>query len=483
MNFATYWEWLIRGGEAVEITMKDSDWETVKEYASKVAMQTGMTTHQYGKSFFCENADQLKEFLLIFAKSGVRSNTYVGINPRKKIWMLSKKGTTYKGYRGVNVGVACMSNIFVDIDANRKDGTKAATEEELLLTRLCCDDVEKKLEEVFGLRRHIRIFSGNGYQLMYPLHKPLTYKDLAYTKVGEEIVYTESEEFELLKSACRLAIQPAMKGVEKGRAKIDHTWDLRRVGRLPWTRNWKDPSKEIWAAIDKHDDRPSDVDAGERILEIARKHQQHVASGKRTQSFSVSKKEYADINELVNEPLVQLLLSGPLPSGNRNHYLEMQLAILLRDNTKTISPVEEANLLREIGRAQGRPFNAATQYLPRNATFSRNTVNMWCAMERRPPVYKFGLDPMPPIDESKLAQFDAVDMNDVERMFAYHYEKTFKIPLEPSQDAAVIIERMRNKAPGIRTFPFMYACYVRGLVVKEEWEYWRDNWFRFEYAS
>ena len=189
MNKFDYFWNVVSGfdGSAVEITLKDSDWSVAKDFAMKLGCA------QYGKSLFIDNKEILKKFILMLKASGVESNTYVGVNPREKIWIVSKGGNLYKSFRGTNIGVQCMKNIFVDVDADRKDPKKAATQDELNNAREVATDVALKLEEVFGIRGHVRLFTGNGYQMFFPLATLVTWQPLKYARVNDEVVYTDYE--------------------------------------------------------------------------------------------------------------------------------------------------------------------------------------------------------------------------------------------------------------------------------------------------
>jgi len=469
-----------REAGAVEITFRDLDWEPVKKIAQAISTITGNEVSSFGKSIFIEFAEDYECLIRVIARTRLKSNVYVGVNPRKKIWLLSKSGKSYQSYRGTNSAVSAFNSVFIDIDCDREDEKKAATDDEIAAAKAVADDVDKVMAEVFGLRYRIRAFSGNGFQVFYPLNTVVFSPGVPYEKLGDEIVYTETEEFALFKNVAKYAVAPALRGVAQGRAKIDRTWDLRRVGRLPFTRNWKDPSDPRWCkVVDVCTDR-SDDDAWLKMLRVAKTGTEYKLRGRKINKKVLTLKRWKKPQDMLKEPLVQILLQKRLPSGYRNHYLEMQLAILLRDHESTIDPKNLGSILADISRMQGRPFAASTDYLPKDAVFSEAVVNKWCMLEREPMLYEWEK----PLDQAKLAEWKKhAYKSEVEEKYLEVCKNILNLESAPTLDTDEILERFRHPPKPTAFSPFVFVCFARSIVEKDDWPYWRDHVFCNLYAE
>ena len=163
------------------------------------------------RQFFVDN---LEDFLKICEKFSGKYNIYVGINERN-----SKAG------KSENVGK--LSIIPLDIDPIRPKGT-ASTKEELKLAHQKMEEIRNLLKERFNCEPFITM-SGNGYHL--------------YIKVPS--IPLDEFNRESIQAKLKTFIHEIQSRFNDGKVRIDSTFDLPRVMKVPGTLSVKgDNTKE-----------------------------------------------------------------------------------------------------------------------------------------------------------------------------------------------------------------------------------------------
>ena len=132
-------------------------------------------------------------------------NLYAGLNERRS------KGTEAKD-------VISLKRIFVDIDCVNKP----ATEEDLKEAEKVTDEIISKIEDKTGLRA-TKIYSGNGYQLIYSI------PEIEITEANREEVQAQVQQF----------LKDLIKKYSNDRVKLDNVGDLPRIIRITGTTNIK----------------------------------------------------------------------------------------------------------------------------------------------------------------------------------------------------------------------------------------------------
>ena len=137
--------------------------------------------------------------------------------------------------------------------------------------------------------------------------------------------------------------------------------------------------------------------------------------------------------------IAQLLLLKMHPQGDRNHYLELQFALLLRDNN--IHPDQIQELILEINATQGKSVQVDPTYLAEDAMFNPNIINLWCMKNLMQPVY-----PLYKKDNSK--QIMAVEWveGDIDDIKDYDKNNIMKAIKQLTDDINIIDENGKKKS-------------------------------------
>lgn len=470
-----YWSFLTNDEGTWELTTKEIDWQIVGQLASSIGAQ------QHGRSFFVTNVDQVKHVMKHPIIKQYKANVYIGENPRIQTWKRVQRKSdgqffTFKAREGKNISVQHLRNIFIDIDALH---TGLATEQQLQRAIEVAENIDEAMLKEFGAGKVIALLSGNGVQLIYLLDTPISWPALEYEIKEHDVLYKENPEYirakEITKEVIgKLVNKLQMRGEEKI-AHIDNTWDIRRVGRLPFTKNYKYHEADgnyRWCGIVCLRDEDN-TGFAEKLLS---RHQLRFKK-----EFAEASAEYTTtVKKLRNEPLVQLLLRKELPSGARNHYLELQFSLLLRDSQ--IDPAEVHDLIEEINLVQRKKINPVC-YLDEKNHFSKSVVNTYCAIERLPPEYP--VFDMKPRDSVAMKLWDECDVSS--KSLANENLDRF---LDRGEDCQTqlsspqeVFEFVIKKRLYYKNTPFLLKSLLRVKMSDADFEYYEKYWFKYLWAQ
>lgn len=146
-----------------------------------------------------------EEFVSKVQELNGKYNLYAGLNER------TDKGTEAKE-------VFSVKRIFVDIDCINKP----ATPEDLKEAEKVTNEIISKIEEKTGLRT-TKIYSGNGYQLIYCI------PEIEITEANREEVQAQVQQF----------LKDLIKKYSNDKVKLDNVGDLPRIIRITGTTNIK----------------------------------------------------------------------------------------------------------------------------------------------------------------------------------------------------------------------------------------------------
>jgi len=152
--------------------------------------------------YFVSSAE---EFIDKIQEFNGKYNLYAGLNER------TNKGTEAKD-------VISVKRIFVDIDCIKKP----AIPEDLQEAEKVTDEIISKIEEKTGLRA-TKIYSGNGYQLIYSI------PEIEITDNNREEVQAQVQQF----------LKDLIKKYSNNKVKLDNVGDLPRIIRITGTTNIK----------------------------------------------------------------------------------------------------------------------------------------------------------------------------------------------------------------------------------------------------
>jgi len=384
-----FWKWMYeKGKHVVEIRILGGKTHVDYEYLRSFAKSHDLV--MFGSSFFVSSSEEL-EIIINDEKIVKNYNVYYGLNPRKKVFYYSKKyKKAYLRYGTKSVAVKQLKFIPFDIEAVDRKGD--ATPDQLRKAMKLADAIIRILSNKFKWEDYITICSGNGIHLIFRIPDGITIPEaeshIDYAQ--EEVRYKMKPEFvrmarignkflEKIESACK----------EDGEwmfgAKFDRVGDLARVLRLPFTLNNK-PEYDVprrSGVMDIHTQKWSDdyFKVPDKLLSLR-------GPVKVEGAFSHHSHDDRHVytpEDLRTSPIAQLLLMENLPSGSRNHYLEFQFALLMRDNN--IMPEQVQGLIDDINSIQGKKINVDPQYLKEGEHFNQDVVNAWCINNLMAPVY------------------------------------------------------------------------------------------------
>jgi len=359
------------------------DYEQLKNFANKNGLKL------IGGSFFVSSYEQL----LCIVKNPVfrnNYNIYYSLNPRKKCYKIYN-GKTYADYGGKNVNVKYIR--FVPFDIESLSRSNIATDDELLNSIKFADYIIKHLYDKFQWKDYVKICSGNGVHLIYRLDKDIELPELEY-KINTElqkIIYIETREFKGLKTCVNKLLKDSDKKLNgMFNCKFDNTGDLARVLRLPLSKNNKPEytEKRYCGILSIGLNDAGCLNKGmtkslhgraKIIIDML-----EVKKYKKNNNIKIDLQHQYTKDTIKYCPLAKLLLIKQ-ESGNRNHYLEMQFALLLKENG--ILPDDIPELISEINGVQGKGIQVSADYLPDDARFNPEIVNRWCVMNLIKPTY------------------------------------------------------------------------------------------------
>jgi hypothetical protein len=387
-----FWDLLSRK-ENVTIEVRVLAGEKEVDYGYLRAFGENHNIVVYGSSFFVRSAAQLRA---IVENSQIveNYNVYYGINPRRNVFTYSKKynkayqrpGSKLEGVKSINV---------VPFDIEAVDRKGLATEDQMRKAMLFAGSLAKSFGDYYGWNDHVAIWSGNGIHLLLFLDKPIDLpeleyvvdhekKEVRYDIYGKEFMKKSRLVNSFLKKVAtrsqRVDPESSTSSWIYG-AKFDFVGDLSRVMRLPFTKNNKKEN------IDKRPCKVLSVKKGlnKNLHKVLLKERANIHNIIIPKSSHFDPQHAYTKDNIVSAPIVKLLLRKNLPEGGRNHYLEFQLSLLLRDNGIDVGEI--SSLVSEINSAQSKKVNLSPRHLKEGDHFNQDVVNNWCIINMIDPIY------------------------------------------------------------------------------------------------
>jgi len=301
-------------------------------------------------------------------------NTFIGMNPRRKVPIKSAKGHIWQSYYGGLAGVDGIRNVFCDIEhINRGKGnaTEAQIEE--------CIEGARFLVKVLELGDYYINVSGNGAHLIYKVDNggiDLIIPPLLENHDKVKFDNKHPDFYPLVKAYNRY-IEKINKILQKFNPNLivdEGAKDFSRIGRIPGAWNLKvGQTPRRCGTVEKkgliNNNIKQNILAAKPLLTTKKK------EVLKRQSLS-AKHRYNHLN-IRDSPLVQLLLSQKLPSTlSRNHYLEQSLARLIRDNGIALSDIQ--HLIGDIDQVQQKSIQIDPSYLEDDSIFNPEVINAYC---------------------------------------------------------------------------------------------------------
>lgn len=384
---------------------KFNNWNLIKKLSEEI--------NCFGRklSLFINSYQQYEKIILYKLERGEKIrefyNLFFSINPKKRHPIPRKDNSLYKGYSGKYGGVRNISFFGFDIEFENREGE--ASEAQLDI----CIQGAQFIIDFLKLQDYYLNLSGSGIHLISSLDTPIEIPEMTYriakNKWGiDDVFFIETPEFNNIKRSYWNFIEYMDKKLKEffPMLKVDEGCkDFTRILRPPASKNVKVKRTPRYVGTIK---RSSGNNTGIRDLILGLKPKETKSLKKAINKIYGGEHRYT-ATTLYTAPIVQLLLSRKLPEGGRNHYLELQLALLMRQNK--IAETDCINLINEIDIIQQKNINIRPEYLNPESTFNTETVNTWCINNGIMPIYEIMLE-KPLLQENERVtneQFDEWD--------------------------------------------------------------------------
>lgn len=352
---------------------KFKDWDFIHKLAKELKAEC-----RYN-SIFINNYQQLVETL----KHSEQYNIFIGVNPRRKIFTVSKDGLLRKTFYGGIAGTSHISHILCDIEHS---GERKENASEQMIYE--CIQGAKYLTHAFGIDNYYINVSGHGVHLWIKLDRPLELPIPTFQEINGKIKYNLKEDGirQFINHYQRFIIN-ANKLIHEYNPKLkvdEGAKDLSRIARPPGSYNMKKGKEKRLVYTAEFNEglvlyNSNKFASAKTLIDPAFKSEIII-------SKNISKHRYTKY-DLEQAPIVQLLLSKRLPSTlSRNHYLEQSLAKLIHQNQINIEDISE--LIDRINLIQQKTIQIESAYLADDNTFNPEMVNSYCYGCELPFVYE-----------------------------------------------------------------------------------------------
>ena len=471
-----FFNWLSKGN-FLEIRIltdmhgnKFADWNLIPKLADAVGCESRFS------SLFIDSYEQLEKILLYkiggFPLTRLY-NIFIGVNPRRKVHVKSKKGLLYKSYYGGIAGTSHIQTVLCDIE---HIGERSGNATEAMLQE--CIDGAEHLVRILNLKSYWINISGNGTHLWFDLEEPIDLPVPSFRETEDKVKYNLKEDpiYTLIKTYNRF-IEKLNKRLKEfnPNLKVDEgAKDISRIARLVGSWNVKTGKKARAVGTIKTGCNTEDfkvtLNKGINKIFMAAKPILNKEARKVQEKASQTSKYRCNHLNIGETPLVKLLLSGLLPSTlSRNHFLERSMARLLRDNNISIDDI--SHLISDIDAVQHKAIQVDPDYLDDEELFNPEMVNSYCIACKVDLVYPI-LDDVPEvtgidyISEEQYLVADTYSTGTLEEMAINNADKNW------TKDYMCIKRIIRQLS---FTCSKSQIFFTIKLLLKDEWEYWHRN--------
>jgi hypothetical protein len=442
MTLQNFWEWWSGNNQKImEVRIKNYDW------IKKISQAYNLPYSICG--VYVSTAQELFNVIKTCRK---HTTMWYGINPRKKSY--SNKGIML--YGGKDVNVESIDFIFIDVDRiNNKESN--ATNEELKLIEEFVNNIINDLKNL-GINNYLRVFSGNGEQLIYKLDERIILPTPEYDVKNN--VYLYDERLEKYKDLIKKTIGQKLlnkyntkENKEKYGCEIDKAgFNIGRVGALPYSYNLKyNPIMRVIKEIVEGENKGLSDGLINELENL--KLPLYTHKNKRKAIFHKELNHKAET--IVNSKLSQSLLKDNLPLGYRNNYLIFQLKCLIKDCNIDFNALEIKHLQKMLEQKLNDkiPFNIPEEKFH----FNPNIVNKFYIMHKLPLLYE------PLFDRPKKRNFVKEVFNWDNYKYAYIPEEC--IPVFNNNDINILLyESVKWMERSDKNKTYTTTDYVYGIT-------------------
>lgn len=469
---------------------KFNQWDIIKRLSEHFKIESRFN------SLYINSYDDLTKILLVKYEGlplTKQFNIFIGVNPRRKVYIKTKAGLLKKSYYGGIAGTSHIQNILCDIEHRLRGKTRdkiiqwmkeqGLSYDEKFLQECAapnasesmieeCLDGAKHLVAVLGLTNYAINISGNGTHLWFPLEEPIELQVPSFrefTKNGTpQIKYNLKEEpiYGWIKTYNHF-IEQLDDTLQKFNPKLkvdDGAKDIARIARHPGSWNVKAGKIPRQCGTVIFNKLKNNI-INQKFSSA--KHLYNKDNSKLLKTAEISSKYRYNTTNLRSCPLVKLLLSGMLPSIlSRNHYLEQSLARILRDNQISVDQISD--LINEIDSIQGKSIQVDPDYLDGDEPFNSESINSYCIGCKIDLVYPI-LEEIPDVTE------DLIDASRYKALNNYSWQTVENVAVvikDKPRDYLALKALIRNLSDIYTKADIFFAV---KLLYRNEWDYMDRN--------
>lgn len=469
-----FYEWVSQG-RTMELRflsdfkgVKFKNWNLIKKLSIELNLE-----HRYN-SLYINSYEDCKKVLLYRIKNYPLTryyNIFLGVNPRRKIFVISNNGLLTKSFYGGIAGTSHIQNILCDIE---HIGQRVGNATEKMLDE--CIDGAKYLVKILNLKSYSINISGNGTHLWFNLEEPISLPIPAFKEI---IVKNRKKvKYDLKELRIRRWIKTYNKFIEKLDSYLqeynpslkvdDGAKDLSRIARMPGSWNVKKNKDQRCVGTVIWDIQNINIinQTFTSVYTIKNKSNESIIK-----TASKSRLYRYNLSNLRDCPLVKLLLSRLLPSVlSRNHYLEQSLARILRDNN--INLVDIQDLINEMDEVQEKTLQVDPDYLDNEEPFNSEMVNTYCIASKIDLVYPI-LGEIPNVSNTK----DFIDDARYEKLNNYSDTTINAMRLQQYQDKAKNYIQLKSLIRQLidKQYTRSVIFFTVKYLYKDDWAYYHKN--------
>lgn len=470
-----FFDWLSKG-RVLEVRIltdmkgrKFADWSLMPELAEAANCEYRFS------SLFIETYDQLLKILLYKVRNYPLTrlyNIFIGVNPRRKVHVKTKKGLLIKSYYGGIAGTSHIQTILCDIEHM---GDRTGNASEAMIED--CIRGAKYLVTQLKLEDYFINISGNGVHLYFSLEEPIHLKIPSFKEFSDKLKYNLKEDpiYTNIKTYNRF-IEKLNKMLQEFNPKLkvdEGAKDIARIARPVGSWNVKAGKRARAVGTIKQgcstEELKFTLNKGINKTFMSAKPVLNKELRKVKEKAILSSKYRCNHLSLSETPLVKLLLSGLLPSTlSRNHYLERSLARLLRDNNIEMSQIGQ--LISQIDMVQHKAIQCDPDYLDDDECFNPEMVNSYCIGCKIDLVYPI-LDDVPTVTEGFITEEHYNTLNNyswktVESMGSTNTAKDW------AKNYVGVKNLIRQLSDNHSKSSIFFSI---KLLLRDEWDYWHRN--------
>jgi len=460
-----FFNWMSEG-KTIEVRfLSDNAGNKFKDFALIKAIARSIECEFRFNSLFINSYNQLKRILL-FPLNGIvatkKYNIFIGVNPRRKVYVKTKNKLLYKSFYGGIAGTECIQNILADIE--HKNRTGSATESQI---EECIQAAHFLAKEIGAEDYYINI-SGNGSHLWLKLSEPIPLPIPNFIEFDDKLKYNLKEE------PIRTWVKAYNKFVEdldvilqkfNPALKVDDgAKDIARIARAPGSWNVKVGKTARAVGTVYFKSNLGNILNQKFMAVIPLLNSESKKELKRAEITNKHRYNHLNISEC---PLYKLLTWKLLPSTlSRNHYLEQSFARIIRDNGIKIEDIQSQIL--EMSKVQGKDLQVDPEYLDGDEPFNSETINSYCIGCKIDLVYDL-------LEEVPFVQRNIIDDQRYKILNQYSDSTVFKLAIHDISKPKSYLELKEKIRMLCDRYDKTTVFFTMKLLLKDDWEYYDKN--------